>query len=151
LKYRAYREYIGARYFISHISELGLIPYKAMHKQTILFFLIIITLLGMPLKADAQIKEAVQFATLSPTILVIYSDLESYQKHHYTLSTLGYMGSYIITESIWKSALIALTLGVSKELIYDGLLGRGDPLWDDMKWNTLGVAQGVVFTVSLSF
>jgi len=102
--------------------------------------------------SNAQLKEAAQLATLSPTILVIYSgSLENYQRNHYMLSTIGYLGSYMITESIWKSAVITLGLGIAKELIYDGLLGRGESLWDDMKWNTLGVAQGTLFTVSLRF
>lgn len=57
----------------------------------------------------------------------------------------------MITDSVWKSAVITLALGVSKELVYDGLMKRGESLWDDMKWNTLGVTQGVIFTVSLKF
>lgn len=102
--------------------------------------------------ATAQFKEAAQLATLSPIVAVIYSgDIEGYHKNHYMLSTITYMGSYMITDSIWKSVAISLALGVSKELIYDSLLDKGEPLWSDMKWNTLGVAQGTVFTVSLKF
>ena len=102
--------------------------------------------------ASAQFKEAGQLATLSPVVAVIYSDdIEGYHKNHYMLSTITYMGSYMITDSIWKSVAISLALGVSKELIYDRLLGKGEPLWSDMKWNTLGVTQGVAFTVSLKF
>lgn len=67
------------------------------------------------------------------------------------LSTITYMGSYMITDSVWKSAVISLAMGVSKELIYDRLLKKGEPLWSDMKWNTLGVVQGTVFTISLKF
>ncbi len=101
---------------------------------------------------NGQIKEAVQLATLSPSVLVIYSENpEHYEKNHYLLSTIGYMGSYMILESKWKAALLTLALGAGKELVYDGLLNRGEPLWSDMKWNTLGVGQGVVFTVSLDF
>ena len=101
---------------------------------------------------SAQIKETVQLATLSPVIAVIYSDdIEGYHKNHYMLSTITYMGSYMITDSIWKSVAISLALGISKELIYDRLLDRGEPLWSDMKWNTLGVAQGTIFTLSLKF
>ena len=101
--------------------------------------------------AKAQAKEVLQFATLTPTLLVATSDIKNYKKMHYTLSTVAYMSSYMITDSMWKSALITLSLGIAKELLYDELLGRGTPLWEDMKWNTLGVAQGAVFTVSLRF
>jgi len=101
--------------------------------------------------AKSQVKEALQLATLSPTLIVASSDIKNYKKMHYTLSTVTYLGSYMITDSIWKSAAITLAMGVGKELVYDRLLGRGEPLWEDMKWNTLGVAQGVVFTVSLRF
>lgn len=99
-----------------------------------------------------QIKETVQLATLSPSVFVIYSDTpEHYEKNHYLLSTIGYMGSYMILESKWKAVLLTLALGTTKELVYDGLLNKGEPLWSDMKWNALGVGQGVVFTVSLEF
>jgi len=101
--------------------------------------------------AKAQFKEAAQLATLSPVLIVMYSDIERYKKSHYTLSTIGYLGSYIITDSIWKSAAITLGMGIAKELVYDGLLGKGTPLWEDMLWNTLGVTQGVVFTFSVQF
>jgi hypothetical protein len=100
---------------------------------------------------SAQLKEAAQLATLSPTILVIQSDMENYKKSHYMLSTITYMGSYMILESKWKAALLTILLGATKELVYDAMLGRGEPLWEDMQWNTLGTAQGVVFSVSLRF
>lgn len=91
-------------------------------------------------------------ATLTPAVFVIYSDHpEHYEKNHYLLSTIGYMGSYMILESKWKAALLTLALGAGKEIVYDGLLKKGKPLWSDMKWNALGVGQGVVFTVSLEF
>jgi len=117
-------------------------------KHTILL-LILIALLAKP--SEAQFKEAAQLATLSPVLVVIYSDIEGYKKSHYTLSTIGYLGSYMITDSVWKSAVITLGLGIAKELIYDAMLGRGDPLMEDMLWNTLGTAQGVAFTLSLRF
>jgi hypothetical protein len=102
--------------------------------------------------SQAQFKEAAQLATLSPTILVATnSSLENYLKLHYTVSTVTYLGTYMITDSIWKSAAITLVLGAAKELIYDNLIGGGTPLWQDMAWNTLGTAQGVIFTVSLKF
>jgi hypothetical protein len=101
--------------------------------------------------AQAQFKEAVQLATLTPTILVATADIENYKKLHYTISTVTYLGAYMITDSIWKSAAITLALGITKELFYDALLGRGEPLLEDMMWNTLGTVQGVVFTVSLRF
>lgn len=101
--------------------------------------------------AKSQTKEALQFATLSPTLLVVSSDIEHYKKMHYTLSMVAYMGSYMITDSVWKSAVITLSMGIAKELIHDELMGRGTPLWEDMKWNTLGTAQGMVFTISLRF
>lgn len=101
--------------------------------------------------ANAQLKEAAQLVTLSPTILVIQSDMESYKKSHYLLSTITYMGSYMILESKWKAALLTLMMGATKELVYDAMLGKGEPLRVDMQWNTLGVAQGFVFTVSLDF
>jgi hypothetical protein len=101
---------------------------------------------------NGQIKETAQLATLSPAVFVIYSDHpEHYEKNHYLLSTIGYMGSYMILESKWKAALLTLALGAGKELVYDGLFNKGEPLWSDMKWNALGVGQGVVFTVSLEF
>lgn len=102
-------------------------------------------------KSNAQLKEAAQLATLTPTILVAYSNIENYKKSHFMVSTIGYMGSYMILESKWKAALLVLSLGATKELLYDNLMGRGDPLWSDMKWNMLGVSQGVVFTFSLRF
>jgi len=117
-------------------------------KHTILL-LIFIAFLARP--SQAQLKEAAQLATLSPTILVIYSDIENYQKSHYTVSTIGYLGSYMVLESKWKAALLTLLLGATKEIVYDGLMGRGDPLLEDMKWNALGVAQGVTFTFALKF
>ena len=101
--------------------------------------------------AKSQAKEVLQFATLTPALLVVKSDIENYKKMHYTLSTVAYLSSYMVTDSMWKSALITLSLGIAKELIYDELLGKGTPLWEDMKWNTLGTAQGMVFTVSLKF
>lgn len=115
------------------------------------FLMGVIFVLGTSV-CNGQIKETAQLATLSPSVLVIYSDQpENYEKNHYLLSTIGYMGSYMILESKWKAALLTLALGAGKELVYDGLLNRGEPLWSDMKWNTLGVGQGVVFTVSLEF
>ncbi len=117
-------------------------------KSVILFFFIA---LFMSQASQAQLKEATQLATLSPSIVVATSDIENHKKMHYLLSTVGYLGSYMITESYWKSILITLGAGIAKELIYDGLFGRGDALWEDMKWNTLGVGQGVVFTLALRF
>ena len=101
--------------------------------------------------AKSQVKEALQLATLSPALIVASSDIENYKKMHYTLSTVTYLGSYMISESVWKSAAITLAMGITKELVYDKMLGMGTPLWEDMKWNTLGMAQGAVFTVSLNF
>lgn len=101
---------------------------------------------------SGQIKETAQLATLTPAVFVIYSDHpEDYEKNHYLLSTFGYMGSYMILESNWKAALLTLALGAGKELVYDGLLNKGEPLWSDMKYNALGVGQGLVFTISLYF
>jgi hypothetical protein len=117
-------------------------------KHTILL-LILTAFIARP--SQAQLKEVAQLATLSPTILVIYSDIENYKKNHFTVSTIGYLGSYMVLESKWKAALLTLLLGATKEIVYDGLLGRGEPLWDDMKWNALGVSQGLVFSVSLNF
>jgi len=113
--------------------------------------LTLILLFTLSTAAKAQFKEAAQLATLSPILIVMNSDIERYKKSHYTLSTIGYLGSYMITESTWKSAAITLGMGLAKELVYDGLLGKGTPLWEDMLWNSLGTAQGVIFTVSLRF
>ena len=114
--------------------------------------LITITLiLALSSAAQAQLKEAAQLVTLSPSILVIRADMDNYKKSHYMLSTLGYMGSYMILESKWKAALLTLLMGATKELVYDSFLGKGEPLWEDMKWNSLGMAQGAVFTISLEF
>ena len=117
--------------------------------KKLILILILIVVLAKP--SSAQFKEAAQLATLSPILIVMNSDIERYKKSHYTLSTIGYLGSYIITDSIWKSAAITLGMGITKELVYDGLLGKGTPLWEDMLWNSLGTTQGVVFTVSLRF
>lgn len=100
--------------------------------------------------AEAQVKEAFQMATLSPTILVLTSDtIDQSHKLHFTVSTIGYMGLYMVTESEWKAAVITLLLGATKELIYDDLMNQGTPLWSDMAWNSLGVGQGLLFTISL--
>jgi hypothetical protein len=113
----------------------------------ILLFSIVITS-----QARGQLKEALQLATLSPTLVVVtHSDIINAHKLHYTLSTLGYISAYMVTDSYWKAAVITLAAGVAKELLYDGLLGKGEPLWEDMKWNALGTVQGAVFTVSLRF
>ena len=101
--------------------------------------------------SNAQLKEAAQLATLAPVIFVAQSDIENYKKLHYSISAMAYMGAYMITDSIWKSAAITIGMGIAKELVYDGLMGRGTPLLEDMLWNSLGVTQGVVFTVSLKF
>lgn len=100
--------------------------------------------------AEAQVKEAVQMATLSPVLLILTSDsIDHSHKLHFTVSTIGYLGLYMITESEWRAAAITLLLGVAKELIYDDWMNQGTPLWSDMKWNSLGVGQGVLFTISL--
>ena len=117
--------------------------------KTTLITIVLLFLLNT--STSAQLKEAAQLATLAPTILVIQSDMENYKKSHYMVSTIGYLGSYMILESKWKAALLTLLLGTTKELVYDSMLGRGEPLWEDMKWNTLGVGQGFVFTFALTF
>ena len=67
-------------------------------------------------------------ATLTPAVFVIYSNTpEHYEKNHYLLSTIGYMSSYMILESKWKAALLTLAIGATKELVYDGLLKKGEP------------------------
>ena len=100
--------------------------------------------------SQAQFKETVQLATLTPTLLVLSSsEVKGYEKHHFSVSTIGYFGSYLITNSAWRAAAITLFLGAVKELVYDGLLQKGTPLWSDMMWNGIGVAQGITFTVSL--
>lgn len=89
-------------------------------------------------------------ATLTPTVLVLSSnDIIMAHKIHFTVSTVLYLTSYMVTESHWKAIVISLSIGAAKELIYDGLMGRGEPWIQDMKWNALGVAQGAVFTLSL--
>lgn len=116
--------------------------------KRILFTVILAILFAT--SAKAQIKEAAQLATLTPTLFVVSSnDLIPAYKFHYTLSTVAFLSSYMITDSHWKAAVIAIMLGVTKELVYDGLMNKGEPAWTDMKWNTLGVAQGAVFTLSL--
>jgi len=100
--------------------------------------------------ANAQLKEAAQLATLTPTLFVVSSnDLIPANKLHYTISTVAFLSSYMVTDSHWKAAAITILLGITKELVYDGLMNRGEPSWTDMKWNTLGMAQGAVFTLSL--
>ncbi len=101
--------------------------------------------------SNAQLKEAAQLATLAPVIFVAQSDIENYKKLHYSISAMAYMGAYMITDSVWMSVVITLGMGIAKELVYDGLMGKGTPLFEDMLWNSLGTAQGVVFTLSLRF
>lgn len=116
-------------------------------KHTLFIILLVFIIPG---KGEAQVKEALQMGTLSPALWVLSSDgIEDYQKMHYTFSTIIYMGSYMVTESEWKAVLITLLLGVTKEVVYDAFLNKGEPLWDDMKWNALGMSQGLVFTLSL--
>ena len=118
--------------------------------KTAILFVLLSSWVTQP--ADAQLKEAAQLSLLSPSLLVVYnSEMEIYHKHHYLISTIGYLGGYMVLESKWKAALLTLALGVTKELVYDELLNKGTPLWSDMKWNTLGVTQGVVFTFAVDF
>jgi ABC-type sugar transport system permease subunit len=115
-------------------------------------FFILFTILTLVIvrTTDAQLKEAAQLATLTPTALVLSSsDIINAHKMHFTASAMLYLSSYLITESVWKSVVISMLIGAAKELIYDGLLGKGEPWIQDMKWNTFGVAQGAVFTLSL--
>ncbi|MCC5915625.1 MAG: hypothetical protein JJU46_14715 [Balneolaceae bacterium] len=111
-----------------------------------------VLLFALHTTASAQIKEVGQLATLSPMLFVVNSSsIENYHKTHFTVSTIGYLGSYMVFDSKWKAALLTLGLGAVKEVVYDGLLNQGTPLWSDMKWNSLGVAQGFVFTVVIEF
>jgi len=73
-------------------------------------------------------------------------DIENYKKTLYTLSTVAYPGSYLITDSILKSAAITHAMGITKEFVYDELLGKGTPMWEGMR----GDAR-IVFTVLLRF
>lgn len=105
-----------------------------------------------PVESNGQVKKVAQFSTLTPSLLVASnSNIQPYHKSHFLLSTTAYLGAYMVTESEWKAALISFLLGVSKELVFDSLLRQGDPQIRDVAWNTLGIAQGVVFTVSLKF
>lgn len=115
--------------------------------------LIIFLFIVIPIPdSEAQVKETLQLATLTPAVMVAQSgSIKGYHKHHFQLSALGYLAFYLITGSEWKAALYTLLIGAGKELIYDGALGQGSPLWSDMKWNAFGVAQGAVFTISLKF
>jgi hypothetical protein len=114
--------------------------------------LVILLVIFMHDTSSAQLKEAAQLATLTPTLLVVTSsDVIHAHKLHSTVSTVAYLGSYMVTGSTWKAMAITLFLGAAKELIYDGLMNRGEPWIQDMKWNALGVAQGTVFTLSLRF
>lgn len=105
-----------------------------------------------PAESDGQIKKVAQFSTLTPSLIVAANNnIQTYHKSHYMLSSTAYLGAYMVTESEWKAALISFLLGVSKELVYDHLFGQGDPQIRDVAWNTLGIAQGAVFTISLKF
>lgn len=116
--------------------------------KQLLLTIILITFITVP--SIAQLKEAAQLATLTPTLFVVSnSDLIPGRKLHYSLSTVAHLSSYMVTGSQWKAITISVLLGLSKELVYDGLMNKGEPSLTDMKWNTLGVAQGVVFTFSL--
>lgn len=117
-----------------------------------LTLLLLFLITALPVETKAQFKKAAQLSILSPTLFVVYnSDLENYHKHHFMVSTIGYIGSYMVLESKWKAAFLTLALGATKELVIDALLNKGTPLWSDMKWNTLGVGQGVVFTIAVDF
>jgi hypothetical protein len=117
-----------------------------------IFILFTILTLAIVRTSEAQLKEAAQLATLTPTALILSSkDIISAHKMHFTASTMLYLSSYMVTDSYWQAMLISLLIGAAKELIYDGLLNKGEPWIQDMKWNTLGVAQGAIFTLSLKF
>ena len=45
---------------------------------------------------------------------------------------------------IWLAAVIALTVGILKELVHDHLLKKGNCEWGDIYANTAGVAVGVI-------
>jgi hypothetical protein len=46
--------------------------------------------------------------------------------------------------NIWLAVGIALGIGISKELIHDHLLKRGNCEWGDMYANIAGVALGAI-------
>jgi len=70
------------------------------------------------------VKEALRFAFLTPELLVASGDIDNYKKRHYILRTVMYLGRYMITDAIWKSAVITLAMGITNELVYDELLGK---------------------------
>lgn len=44
--------------------------------------------------------------------------------------------------SLWLAALLALLVGVVKEIIYDKLMKRGTPQWKDLVADIVGIAIG---------
>ena len=57
-----------------------------------------------------------------------------------------FLGIFI---SIWLAAIIALVIGILKELIHDHLLKRGNCEWGDIYADAAGVLAGVVFLLLL--
>ena len=43
---------------------------------------------------------------------------------------------------LWLAALLALLVGVGKEIIYDKLMKRGTPQWKDLVADIVGIAIG---------
>lgn len=43
---------------------------------------------------------------------------------------------------LWLAALLALLIGVGKEIIYDKLMKRGTPQWKDLVADLVGIAIG---------
>lgn len=43
---------------------------------------------------------------------------------------------------LWLAALLALLIGMGKEIIYDKLMKRGTPQWKDLVADLVGIAIG---------
>lgn len=44
---------------------------------------------------------------------------------------------------IWASVVIAIAVGIAKEIVWDRMMGRGDASWHDLTCDIIGVALGV--------
>jgi hypothetical protein len=65
------------------------------------------------------------------------------KQHHIVYSfALALAGAKLF--GLQKGIIFALTIGASKELIWDWLLGRGNPDWCDMAANCIGVGLAVL-------
>lgn len=92
----------------------------------------------------------IPYLTILPLVFVLSSsDIRTDHQLHYVSSFAIQQVAYALTDCPYKSFLISLSVGAAKELIHDKLMGRGNAAWKDMRYNALGAASGLVFTLSI--